>query len=52
MNRVAGSKKPTKPFAAEGAKLSSTISTENTQNIPKSALGNLMAAATKALLRK
>lgn len=51
MNKVAGSKKPIKPIAADGAIESKTISTEKTQNIPKRALGNFIAAATKACLR-
>ncbi|RWV83201.1 hypothetical protein BHE74_00033171 [Ensete ventricosum] len=51
MNRVAGSKKPTKPIAADGVAKSNTVRTENTQNIPKRALGNLIAAATKACFR-
>ncbi|KAK1325008.1 hypothetical protein QJS10_CPA01g00985 [Acorus calamus] len=51
MNRVAGSKKPINPAAADGATTSRAIKTEKTQNIPKRALGNLIEAATKALFK-
>lgn len=51
MNSVAGSKKFVNAFAADGAATSKTIKTVKTQNIPKRALGNLMAAATKAFFR-
>jgi hypothetical protein len=51
MNTVAGSKKSMNALARAGTKVSKTTSTENTQNMPKRALGNLMDAATKACLR-
>lgn len=51
MKSVAGSKKSMKPLAREGARVSRTRSTEKTQNMPKSALGNLMAAAANACFR-
>lgn len=51
MNNVAGSKKSINALAAEGIAESKTMRAVNTQNIPKRALGNLMAAATKARFR-
>lgn len=52
MNNVAGSKNPIMAEAAAGENTSSTVSTVNVQNIPNRALGNLMAAAAKALFRE
>ena len=51
MNRSAGSKKFIRLFAAAGMVESRIIRTEKMQNIPKSALGNLIAAATNAFFK-
>ena len=51
MNMKAGSKKFIKAVAAEGRVESRTIRSENIQNIPNNALGNLMAAATNAFFK-
>jgi len=51
MNKSAGSKKLTNAAAAEGTVASRVMRTENMQNIPNKALGNLIAAATNACFR-
>ena len=51
MNIKAGSKKFIKAVAAEGTVESRAIKTENIQNIPNNALGNLMAAAANAFFK-
>lgn len=51
MNINAGSKKLTNAVAAAGTVESRIIRTENMQNIPNNALGNLIAAATNACFR-
>lgn len=51
MKRSAGSKKFIKFVAATGIVESRIIRTENMQNIPNKALGNLIAAATKAFFK-
>lgn len=51
MNKSAGSKKFVNAVAAEGTVASRVIRTENMQNIPNKALGNLIAAATNAFFR-
>lgn len=51
MNKRAGSKKFIKAVAAGGTIKSRMIKTENIQNIPNNALGNLIAAATKACFK-
>ena len=48
MNNSAGSKKFIKLVAAAGIVTSRMTKTENTQNMPNRALGNLIAAATNA----
>lgn len=52
MNSSAGSKKFIKLVATAGTVESRIIRMENIQNIPKSALGNLMEAATNACFKK
>ena len=51
MNMRAGSKKFIKLVAAAGTVVSSMTNTENIQNIPNNALGNFIAAATKAFFK-
>jgi hypothetical protein len=51
MNKKAGSKKSTNALAAGGTVESRIIKTENIQNIPNNALGNLIAAATNAFFK-
>lgn len=51
MNSKAGSKKFINALAAAGTVESRIIKTENIQNIPNNALGNLMAAATNACFK-
>lgn len=51
MNKSAGSKKFIKLVATAGTVESRITRTENIQNIPKSALGNLMEAATNAFFK-
>lgn len=51
MNKSAGSKKLIKLVAAAGTVESRIIRTENMQNIPNRALGNLIAAATNAFFK-
>ena len=51
MKSVVGSKKSIRLVAAAGTTESKTMRTENTQNMPKSALGNLIEAAAKAFFK-
>lgn len=51
MNINAGSKKLINAVAAAGTVESRTIRTENMQNIPNNALGNLIAASTNTFFR-
>lgn len=51
MKIKAGSKKFIRAVAAEGTVESRIIKTENMQNIPNNALGNLIAAATNACFK-
>lgn len=51
MNMNAGSKKFITAVAADGTVESRIIKTENIQNIPNNALGNLIAAATNAFFK-